>query len=137
MTAAITNSPYWNGATVATGAARKAFTMNHCATINATAFTRVLFGATHRYGTPANGTATTADGALDACAALGPGGTLAWGSADALRAAADRLAELGWDALLVDPHDESLATGAMSLLDRKSTRLNSSHVALSRMPSSA
>ena len=30
-----------------------------------------------------------------------------------------------------------LGVGAMNLLDRKSTRLNSSHVALSRMPSSA
>ena len=56
------------------------------------------------------------DGALDACGALGTCGTLAWGGADALRDYADRLADLGWDALLVDPVDEALATGAMSLL---------------------
>jgi len=55
-------------------------------------------------------------GALRACAALGGAGTLVWGSTDALREAADALSALGWDALLVDPADEALATGAMSLL---------------------
>ena len=54
---------------------------------------------------------------------------------------ADKLQALGIEGALILPCDAtataSLAKARESLLDRKSTRLNSSHIPLSRMPSSA
>ena len=45
-------------------------------------------------------------------------------------------AELGFDGISVNEHHQN-AYGLMPSPDRKSTRLNSSHIPLSRMPSSA
>lgn len=51
-------------------------------------------------------------------AAVCDGGTLAWDVTADLRDAADALAQIGWDALLVDSSNEPLSTAAMSHLSQ-------------------
>ena len=67
----------------------------------------------------------------------GPGGVGKTTSAAALGVLAARLTKKRVLVLTVDPARRLATALGLTALDRKSTRLNSSHIPLSRMPSSA